>query len=159
MPKAITDEYSSLPISTQRRYQLRHKRDGLCIRCQARAVNRDFCAIHAEQKYRWAQALRKRDPLRTRARNAVTIAIASGKLVRQKCEVPSCNRLGEAHHADYAKPLEVTWLCNRHHHEKHGHSSFHPKAEPFRTREMLLKYRNDRHKRLRETEKSCVLSQ
>jgi len=26
-----------------------------------------------------------------------------------------CGKPGQAHHEDYKKPLEVTWLCPRHH--------------------------------------------
>jgi hypothetical protein len=37
-----------------------------------------------------------------------------GKLVEQPCEV--CGAKAEMHHPDYSKPLEVRWLCTRHHH-------------------------------------------
>ena len=48
------------------------------------------------------------------ARGAVTAAIASGKLVKQPCEV--CGEPNsQAHHRDYRKPLKVTWLCLKHH--------------------------------------------
>lgn len=37
-----------------------------------------------------------------------------------KCEYPSCKELNaEAHHHDYSKPLQITWLCKKHHMEFH----------------------------------------
>ncbi|MBA7592340.1 hypothetical protein ES708_34520 [subsurface metagenome] len=34
---------------------------------------------------------------------------------RQICEIEGCYELGERHHDDYSKPLEIRWLCKRHH--------------------------------------------
>jgi hypothetical protein len=62
--------------------------------------------------------------------NVTERAIRCGVLTRQPCEV--CASQGEmsdgrsdvqAHHDDYNKPLEVRWLCQRHHHEWHIHNS------------------------------------
>lgn len=59
------------------------------------------------------------------ARNATTLAIRKGVLVRQPCE--TCGEEPtEAHHDDYTKPLEVRWLCHEHHwahHREHGFAS------------------------------------
>ena len=44
-------------------------------------------------------------------------AVASGKLKRKSCE--ECGEKGEAHHIDYSKPLEVMWLCRKHHRQWH----------------------------------------
>ena len=60
---------------------------------------------------------RKTHPDRMRARNAITIAVASGTVVQQPCDI--CGGNGEAHHDDYSKPLEVRWLCRKHHVEEH----------------------------------------
>jgi formylmethanofuran dehydrogenase subunit E len=35
----------------------------------------------------------------------------------QICEIENCNEIGERHHDDYSKPLEVRWLCKKHHRE------------------------------------------
>ena len=49
MPKAIIDEFTSLPISRQRRYQLRKHRDRKCIRCGQPAENHGyFCETHRQ---------------------------------------------------------------------------------------------------------------
>jgi hypothetical protein len=51
------------------------------------------------------------------AHNAVLQAVRRGKLVKQPCEV--CGLRADAHHDDYAKPLDVRWLCPSHHQLHH----------------------------------------
>jgi len=55
-----------------------------------------------------------------RVRTIVYRAIKKGNLVRQNCEVRNCNKLGEAHHDDYKKYLDVRWLCRLHHSRHHN---------------------------------------
>jgi hypothetical protein len=47
------------------------------------------------------------------------LQIKKGLLVRLPCEVCKTNEKVEAHHDDYTKPLEVRWLCRKHHQEHH----------------------------------------
>lgn len=58
----------------------------------------------------------EREKIRGRSGGAVHRALRAGTLVRQACEVcgTSDGRI-DAHHDDYAKPLDVRWLCRRHH--------------------------------------------
>lgn len=42
----IRDEFSR-EKSRQKRYRLRHRRDGLCIACSEQAVVKGYCAKHA----------------------------------------------------------------------------------------------------------------
>lgn len=52
------------------------------------------------------------------AQGAVCRAIKNGRLTRQPCE--KCGELRvQAHHDDYSKPLDVKWLCVKHHAERH----------------------------------------
>lgn len=65
-----------------------------------------------------------------RAQNILEKAIQSGKIARKSvCE--ACGTAGtfadgrtaiQAHHADYNRPLDVTWLCQKCHHKWHKHN-------------------------------------
>lgn len=57
-------------------------------------------------------------PEKRRATTMVGNAIRDGKLKREPCEVCGSQR-AQAHHDDYSKPLEVRWLCTKHHAEYH----------------------------------------
>lgn len=62
------------------------------------------------------RAWKKKNPEKVKAHNAVNNAIRHGRLARLSCW---CGELGEAHHPDYSKPLDVVWLCKKHHEEMH----------------------------------------
>jgi hypothetical protein len=47
-------------------------------------------------------------------------AINEGLLKRQPCEVCGTEQDVQSHHDDYSKPLEVRWLCRKHHREHHN---------------------------------------
>ena len=63
--------------------------------------------------------MRCRNRGKFRARSKVHNALRDGKIVRQPCEVCG-NPKAQAHHTDYRKPLDVRWLCFKHHREAHG---------------------------------------
>ncbi len=64
------------------------------------------------------RAWRNEDKRRSNAHNKVSRAIKSGLLTKQPCI-----RCGEqkslAHHEDYDKPLEIMWLCQPCHKQRH----------------------------------------
>ena len=62
---------------------------------------------------RWNQ----RHPEKIKAHRTVSYAIRRGRLVKGPCEWAGveCRGRIEAHHDDYTKPLEVRWLCKKHH--------------------------------------------
>lgn len=56
----------------------------------------------------------ERNPIKRSAHVITGHAIRSGILVKGVCEVCGSN-IVHGHHDDYAKPLEVRWLCPEHH--------------------------------------------
>lgn len=60
-------------------------------------------------------------PAHRAARIAVGNALRSGNMARQPCEVCG-DAKAQAHHDDYSKPLDVRWLCTKHHAEWHRHN-------------------------------------
>jgi hypothetical protein len=71
-----------------------------------------------------------------RAQGMVEKAIKKGVLIRKPCEVcgefqtaSDGRSLIHAHHADYNKPLDVMWLCQKHHHEWHKTNKALPRKE------------------------------
>lgn len=64
---------------------------------------------------------------KSQARYAVRNAINTGKLTRLPCR--TCGEIkSQAHHEDYSKPLEVAWLCAKHHMELHRRCNLNKKA-------------------------------
>ncbi len=71
-------------------------------------------------KYLVQKRYRNNYPDRARARGLVGKRIQRGaSMQKEPCSV--CGEEAEMHHPDYAKPLEVVWLCKKHHHEVHKH--------------------------------------
>ncbi len=57
------------------------------------------------------------NPAKRKAHNAVNSALRLGKLHRHPCCI--CGNKAEAHHEDYSRPLDVIWVCWKHHAELH----------------------------------------
>lgn len=54
-------------------------------------------------------------PEKSAAWNSFHAAIAAGRVARGACEVCGSTKRVHGHHPDYARPLDVMWLCPRHH--------------------------------------------
>jgi len=64
------------------------------------------------------RAWRAEDKRRTAAHNAVARAIRNGSLFRLPCVRCKAEK-SLAHHEDYDKPLEIMWLCQPCHKQRH----------------------------------------
>lgn len=63
-----------------------------------------------------------RAPQKHRARVALNRAVMDGKIFKQPCH---CGiKKTQAHHDDYSKPLDVRWLCRKHHNQAHGRTFY-----------------------------------
>jgi hypothetical protein len=63
---------------------------------------------------------RDANPLKNKARNLVNNSLKRGDITSQPCW---CEKKAQAHHDDYSKPLDVIWLCRRHHADRHNELS------------------------------------
>jgi hypothetical protein len=86
----------------------RHRHKSRSYRDQGRAKTNPVAAS------RWDA----RNKHKKRAHSKVNAAIRSGALKRLPCEVCGAGN-AQAHHDDYSKPLNVAWLCVKHHAERH----------------------------------------
>lgn len=95
----------------RRRYRQRHPE----IMRERRRRNRQR---HPEKFRAIRKRYRERNREKFKARQVVAFAVRHGLLVKRPCAV--CRKRSvEAHHEDYAKPLEVIWLCAPHHRARH----------------------------------------
>jgi len=66
---------------------------------------------------------KKKYPERIKAHGIYRKALKQGLIVKKPCQ--ECgNPKSMGHHEDYSKPLEVWWLCARHHRLWHTHRTF-----------------------------------
>jgi len=79
-----------------------------------RAKNPERIQLNLEVNRAW----RAEDKRRQVAHNAVARAIRNGSLVRVPC-VKCGEQKSLAHHEDYDKPLDVMWLCQPCHKQRH----------------------------------------
>lgn len=102
---------------TDRARYRRHREERLA-RQRAYAQTPEGKAAHRAARERWQD----RHPETTAARLAVRAALRSGRLAPEPCLFCGAARV-HAHHHDYTRWLEVTWLCPLHHrlaHANHG---------------------------------------
>lgn len=101
---------------TNRAYYLKNREKNLKTRLDWRKKNlekrREYERFYT-RKYREQE----QEKLKLKARRKVANLVHRGKLQRGNC---FCGLLGEAHHADYKKPLEIVWLCKKHHAKHHN---------------------------------------
>lgn len=105
-----------------------------CRACTCRRVRehrhateqvREYDRKRAKQPHRKAKARkvtirwRTDHPDRYRAQTAVGNALRDGKIEKKPCFFCNTTKNLHAHHRDYSKPLEVTWLCAKCHHRLH----------------------------------------
>jgi ribosomal protein S27AE len=70
--------------------------------------------ITVRGKIAWQQ----RNKHKRTAHGMVQKAVKTGRLTRQPCAMCGATST-QAHHDDYSKPLDVRWLCVKHHAEVH----------------------------------------
>lgn len=97
-----------------------------CTACQTKKTRARRRLLAQDEEYRASQRQKERQRIiedavyarKMESRKAVKIAIKKGALIQRPCEI--CGELKvDAHHDDYDRPLDVRWLCRKHHNEHH----------------------------------------
>lgn len=75
----------------------------------------------SDQKPRFAaqEKWRAENPQKVWAQRALRSAEKAGLVQKQPCKICG-DPDSEAHHADYARPMDVDWYCRRHHRAEHS---------------------------------------
>lgn len=98
------------------RTQRRGQRSAYCNDCHA--------AYMRETRPKYAE-LSEEAKMKGRCRSFAQTYLRRGKIERKGCEV--CGERAQMHHDDYSKPLEIRWLCRRHH-VYHHHPIVNPRS-------------------------------
>lgn len=61
---------------------------------------------------------RHKFPEKEKAHKKLQTAVRKGLILKMPCLICG-NEKSEGHHPDYTKPLEVIWLCRKHHYQAH----------------------------------------
>lgn len=76
--------------------------------------NKEHMKLISLSSRNWA----KKNPVKRWAEGKLYRALMAGRVIKLPCEVCGDIKV-QAHHPNYAKPLEVIWLCINHHRMVH----------------------------------------
>jgi len=106
--------YAARPVEERKAYERSRLNDPKRVTARKVYQKRMDPARVRGYKEKWAA----RNQYKRKAQHTLGNAIRDGKIQRQACE--RCGSLrSQGHHEDYSKPLEVIWLCPKHHGERH----------------------------------------
>lgn len=108
-------------------FQHSHNRySSRCKNCNTKRANKRLYDLPKEKRQavwrKYIKVSNDKNPDHVAARSAVARAVRKGVLQKpDSCESASieCKGALQAHHDDYSKPLDVRWLCHRHHRMTH----------------------------------------
>jgi hypothetical protein len=82
-----------------------------------REKSKKYRELGKSKPKRYSEKWLLENPEKKKAYMAIKNALRSGKMHRHPCCI--CGNKAHAHHEDYSKPLDVIWLCPKHHGERH----------------------------------------
>ena len=110
------NKYRAEHIEQCRRYQNKYNRSE-----KGQQQYRRYYSEHKEEFIERAKKSNANHQSERRAQSLINHALERGKIERKPCEVCGSEQT-DAHHYDYNKPLDVMWLCRKHHAEWHMHN-------------------------------------
>ena len=111
--RAYYESYRVAHREKNKEYQVKYKEKNPE---KVRELNRAYRQTHKEELKKYKK--RRNLTLWGKAVAKLNFAKQKGIVVQKPCEVCG-NEYSQAHHCDYNKPLEVMWLCQKHHSEWH----------------------------------------
>lgn len=114
--KADVKEHRNNNLEKVREYD--RLRGNLPHRVEAREIYRKTIAFY-ESHRKSLKKYSENNPHKKFATTLVGNSIRDGKLKRLPCFICGEEKT-EAHHPDYSMPLDVVWMCKKHHSETHG---------------------------------------
>jgi hypothetical protein len=100
-------------IDVQKNYKKRKKQYAIYYAAREKTEKRKAWRTNQQRKQR------KKSPIKSYCRQVTSRAVKSGKLIKTCCVVCGMAKV-EAHHYDYYDPMNVKWLCRKHHREIHS---------------------------------------
>lgn len=124
------DKNNTLKKERNRLYRLEHKD---YFKDYSKKNWSKYAGKRNKKKYSdYMKKYKKAHPLETKARKLLEYAVKTGKIIKKQCLVCGEKKV-VGHHDDYLKPLEVKWLCRKHHYE------FHKKNYPKTIKKCIIK--------------------
>lgn len=98
-----------------REWRKTHPQASMLANRRAHCLRKERGLTDKERKDRIASVIswQKKFPEKVNAKQKVYYAVKTGKLKKESCWCGE--KEVQAHHFDYSKPLEVEWVCQRHH--------------------------------------------
>jgi hypothetical protein len=122
--KTCCAEYSSSIDPIKRKEHNKKNRDRRRVNGSAAAYSREYRKSHRAEVLAYERERRNKNKARIFAINSANHAVRDGKIKISPCVVCGSTQSLEKHHPDYSKPLEIVWLCRRHHLAVHGRRMF-----------------------------------
>lgn len=109
----MKDGHLNICKDCKRKESIQHRNDNIeKVRAYDRKRGNRQCKSYLKE-------YRNNNKEKYKAHNKVNNAIRDGKLKKENCEVCGTSKKVHAHHDDYSKPLDVRWLCPKHHRQHH----------------------------------------
>lgn len=113
--KASKDGLSALCKDCQKAYDKARSRDPKRMKARRDYQKTEKGKLsHSKACKKWVE----KNQIKRAAHILVGNALRDGRLKKKPCEICGCKK-SHGHHDNYAKPLDVRWLCDFHHNEWH----------------------------------------